>query len=392
MIRRDATASVKKFAKVYPVISILGPRQSGKTTLAKLVFNKYRYVNFEDFRLRAYAETDPYKFLDEYSDGPGVIFDEIQHVPSLLSYIQIYSDQHERPGFFILTGSQNFLLSETISQSLAGRMAIVTLLPLSINELKDKERSLDTLILNGGYPRIYAQDVSPLTWYPFYIQQYVERDVRQMINIHNLNDFQRFIRLCAGRVGQLLNLASLASDCGISSPTAKAWLSLLEASYIIFLLQPYNKNFNRRFIKSPKIFFNDTGILCSLLGIQNEEQLSSHYAYGNIFESLVISEIRKEYYNRGAFPHLYFWQTSSGKEVDCIVESGTRLIPIEVKAGRTINTEYFEGLTYWYDLVKMDPSTGFIIYGGTENQTRSKGKVLGWTSIPTLLNLIEQKS
>ena len=389
MIKRDAESSLKKFASEYPVVAILGPRQSGKTTLAQMVFTNHRYVSFEDIDMRLFARNDPRKFLADNENKHGLILDEIQHVPDLLSYIQTYVDAQEQPGYFILTGSQNFMVNQTVSQTLAGRIAILTLLPLSIHELKKNDLLpplVDTTIGKGGYPRIYAKDVSYLSWYPFYIQMYVERDVRQITSIQDLAAFERFLKLCAGRIGQLLNMSSLANDCGISVTTVRSWISLLQASYVIFLLEPHYKNFSKRLIKAPKLYFFDTGIAAALLGIKSDEQLASHYLYGGLFESLVMSELFKSYYNSGQFPHIYFWRDSIGHEVDCIIEHGQRLTPLEIKSGYTINSDYFSGLNYWNGLSGFDPSQGFVVYGGDRDQKRSEGTVVSWRNIDRIVS------
>ncbi len=387
MITRDVTSILTQFASQYPVVSVLGPRQSGKTTIAKTVFSEHMYISFEDLDMRTFAHNDPRQFLANYKNSKGIILDEIQHVPSLLSYIQTYVDANEQLGYFILTGSENFLISQAISQTLAGRMAIVTLLPLSIHELANNALLPDltaTIICKGLYPRIYDKHIAPLSWYSFYIQQYVERDIRQIINVHSLGDFQRFLKLCAGRIGQILNISSLATDCGISVTTARSWLSILQSSYIIFLLQPHFKNFSKRLIKSPKLYFYDTGLACALLGIKEEEQLLTHYAYGNLFESLAITEILKTYHNAGEIPHLYFWRDSIGHEIDCIID-GPVLVPIEIKSGHTVNANFFTALNYWNDLAQANPSNGFVIYGGTDNQIRTAGNVITLRSVSKLL-------
>ena len=382
MLSRTLTDTLKEFAAQFPVVALLGPRQSGKTTLAQNTFANYRYVSLENADIRSLALADPRGFLDNMLNEPGVILDEFQHAPALLSYLQTIVDTRYRPGFFILTGSQNFLLNQAITQSLAGRIGILTLLPLSINELRENQilpNSVDTVTFKGGYPRIYAQNFSPDRWYPSYIQTYIERDVRQLKNIPDLSLFQKFMQLCAGRTGQVLNLTSLGNDCGISSVTARAWLSILEASYIVFLLQPYHNNFNKRLIKSPKLYFYDTGVACSLLGIESQEQFFRHYLRGGLVESLIISEFIKNFLNQGRIPRIYFWRDSQGHEIDCIVEKGNQLIPIEIKAGQTISSSYFSGLEYWHALTKED-SQAYIIYAGSESLKTTYGTILSWAN------------
>ncbi|MCX5925458.1 MAG: ATP-binding protein [Candidatus Dependentiae bacterium] len=386
LIQRTLEPSIRSSSEYFPVVAIIGPRQAGKTTLAKMVFEKHTYISLEDIDMRTYAAQDPRGFLDSYKNNFGLILDEFQHVPDLLSYIQTYVDREQKNGYFILTGSQNFLINEAITQTLAGRIAIHTLLPFSIHELNQQSlvpADADRYLYQGSYPPLYAKNIPADTWYRNYIQTYIERDVRHITNIGNLSTFQTFLQLCAGRVGQVINLTSLGNDCGISTNTVKQWLSILQASYIIFLIQPHYKNFSKRLIKSPKIYFYDTGLICSLLKI-TAEQLPMHYLKGGLFESLVISEIIKQQYNKDINPTVYFWRDQAGHEVDCIVDSGLSSIPIEIKAGKTISTSFFDNLTYWKQLANANPQDGFLIYAGTENQKRSNGTVLGWQSIDTI--------
>ncbi len=367
-----------------PVLAILGPRQSGKTTLARAAFSKHIYISLENFEEREFALRDPQHFLEVNTNEYGIILDEIQHVPQLLSYIQTRVDEAHKPGYFILTGSQNILVNQAVSQTLAGRVAIFTLLPLSIAELRVNKllpSTIEALAVKGSYPRIYAYDLEPTPWYQDYIETYVEKDVRLIANVVNLSLFRKFIRLCAGRIGQLLNIASLATECGIDQRTAKAWLSVLEASYIIFLLQPHHVNFNKRLTKSPKLYFYDAGLICALLDIKSEAHLNDHYLRGNIIESLMISEIFKHYYNNADRPNnVYFWRNQTGNEIDCIIQKGVALIPIEIKASKTIVSDFFKGLTYWSELTELPPS-GYIIYGGEKNQSRKEGSVVSWHNI-----------
>lgn len=388
MFKRNMTAKLKYFASKLPVVAILGPRQSGKTTLAKATFSKHTYISFEDIDQRLFATEDPRRFLREYQNEYGLILDEIQHVPDLLSYIQTYVDQEKKNGYFILTGSQNFLVTQAISQTLAGRMAVLTLLPLSIRELLESKlvTNYEQAIFYGGYPRIFEQDLLPYEWYPSYILNYIERDARQITQLVDLGAFQRFIKLCAGRTGQILNVSALATDAGINPQTAKSWLSVLQASYIIVLLQPHFMNFSKRLIKSPKLYFLDTGIACSLLEIRSEQDLRNHYLRGGLFESMIINELYKQYYNQGIQPGLYFWRDSHGHEMDCIIDRGSKLIPIEIKAGETIDSSYFDGLEYWNEMAKADPEEGYVIYGGKENQSRSKGNVISWRAISKVVD------
>jgi predicted AAA+ superfamily ATPase len=386
MIARTMERHILERAKKIPVIAILGPRQSGKTTLAKKAFPKHTYISLEDLKNREFAQEDPYAFFQTYAHEDGIILDEIQEVPSLLSYIQVKADSEQKAGYFILTGSQNFLVSEAINQTLAGRISIFTLLPLSINELKKAELlpvTIEELVFNGQYPRLYSFNLNPTDIYPDYIRTYIERDIRSIKNITDLSLFQKFIGLCAGRIGQLLNITSLANDAGISLATAKSWLSLLEASYIIFLLQPYHTNVGKRLVKTPKLYFYDSGVACSLLGIESCTQLSQHYLRGGLVETLLISELYKERYNKGLLPRYYFWRDKLGHEIDCLSVQANMQIPIEIKAGKTPSSDYFDGLAYWYDLHEQNPN-GVVLYAGQEDQQRSLGRLVSWRSMPKL--------
>lgn len=386
IIKRNITQKLKYLATKFPVISVLGPRQSGKTTLVKDVFPDYIYVSLEDIDVRRFAQDDPRGFLQKNHNENGIILDEIQHVPELLSYIQTHVDSNEKTGYFILTGSQNFLITEAISQTLAGRIAIFTLLPLSIDELEKNELLHGTpekAVFYGCYPRIYKKNIFPTDFYPSYITTYLERDVRQIKNISDLAMFQKFMKLCAGRIGQLVNLTSLSNDCGVSLNTVKSWISLLEASYIVFTLQPHYKNFSKRLVKAPKIYFYDTGLACSLLGINSEEQLYSHYLRGGLFESYIISDLMKKFYNIGSIPSIYFWRDKVGNEIDCLIDVGGKLIPIEIKSSKTIMDNYFDGLEYWNSISEppADPRNSYVIYAGDSSQDRKKGNIVDWKSL-----------
>jgi len=378
------TKELKSTAKQFPVVAVLGPRQSGKTTLVKNTFKKYNYITLEDLDKQRLAQSDPRGFLETNKNNEGLILDEIQYVPELFSYIKTFVDEHKGAGQFILTGSQNFLLSDKISQSLAGRVAILTLLPLSIEELDNASllaEKVENVMFTGGYPRIFDEKASPGKWYSNYIRTYLERDVRNLKNIENLSQFQHFIALCAGRIGQVLNLTSLGNDCGITTNTVISWLSLLECSYIIFRLQPHYKNFSKRLIKSPKLYFYDTGLACSLLEITSESQLHAHYMRGNLFESFVLSELMKHQFNIDRRPNIYFWRDSQGHEIDGVIEQGLELTALEIKAGKTINTNFFDGLNYWNTVSGSDPKKSFLIYGGNEKQARKGINILGWKNI-----------
>jgi len=376
------------------VLAIVGPRQSGKTTLAQATFPNHRYVSLEDPDIRDTAHTDPRGFLTEYPSESGIILDEIQHAPHLLSYMQTIVDREKKNGFFIVTGSQNFLVDEAITQTLAGRMAVFTLLPLSISELSDAgllPSKIETVVCQGSYPKMYAENVSGERLYSNYLRLYVERDVRQITKVSDLSTFQTFMRLCAGRTGQILNLTSLGNDCGITHSTARAWLSLLEASYIIFLLHPYYKNFGKRLIKSPKIYFVDTGIVTSLLQIRSPEELANHYLRGSLVESFIIADLLKQQYNKGHQPNLYFWRDHTGNELDCIIDESRYPIPLEIKAGKTVNKDFFKGFEYWDNTTKLSDTPRYLIYTGQEDLKRSEAHVLRWQSMGNLIESLNKK-
>ena len=389
MINRASALTLKKLAKGYPVITLTGPRQSGKTTLARSVFKHKPYVSLEEPDRMEYASEDPRGFLAAYPDG--AILDEVQRCPALFSYIQTIVDQAKRPGHFILSGSQQFGLVSRITQSLAGRVGLLHLLPFSLGELKTggiTPGSLDELLIKGCYPPIYDRALTPSGWYANYVFTYLERDVRQMLNVRDLSVFQRFLRMCAARTGQILNLSGLANDCGITHNTAKAWISVLEASYIVFLLQPHHRNFGKRLVKSPKLYFFDTGLAAWLLGINDPKQISIHAMRGPLFESLAISELLKGRFNKGLASNLYFWRDNTGNEMDVIAEQADRLIPIEIKSGQTVTQDYFTGLKKWRTFAGAAAGPALVIYGGNEGQKRSGVEVLPWRDLVNLANRI----
>lgn len=379
MIARMSDETIRTLLRGFPIVTLTGPRQSGKTTLARAVFADRPYASLEDLDVRFAAQDDPRSFLGRFPDG--AVLDEVQRCPELLSYLQTIVDADGRMGLYLLTGSQQFGLMSGITQSLAGRTAFVELLPFSLPELKDAGRlpaDADALLLNGCYPPLYDRDVPPSAWFAAYVTAYVERDVRQLVRVQELETFQRFVRLCAGRTGQLLNLSSLATECGITHNTAKSWISVLEASYLVFLLRPHHVNFNKRLIKMPKLYFYDAGLVSWLLGIRAPEQLETHPLRGNIFETFVISELVKARLNRGERPNLYFWRDSNGNEVDVIVERGTRLMPVEVKSGRTVTQDSFTGLEKWCAMAGDSAITPTLVYGGNEAFTHKGVRVVGW--------------
>ncbi|MCU0599479.1 MAG: ATP-binding protein [Desulfobacterales bacterium] len=396
MIPRQLERKIRQTAEQYPVISLTGPRQSGKTTLIREMFPDMQYFSLEDPELRHLAGEDPRGFLAQFKEK-GVILDEVQRTPDLFSYIQTRVDEVNRPGQFILSGSQNFLLMKNISQTLAGRCAIFHLLPFSVNELRQvphplvedigqkipsipepENISLFDLLFTGFYPRIHDKNLDAQEWLKNYTQTYLERDVRDLINIGDLESFRRFMGLCAGRVGQLLNLSSLAADCGITHTTARRWLSVLETSFIATLLRPHYQNFNKRLVKSPKLYFLDTGLLCYLLRIRSPEDLLLHASRGAIFENYVVAEILKRKLHAGQEPDLYFWRDSAGHEIDIIIDLGNRLIPIEVKSGHTIAKDFFDGLNYWKNLSNNPSAPAALIYAGNRSLFQKNTAVYSW--------------
>ncbi len=390
IIKRAMTAHLESLAQQFPVIAVFGPRQSGKTTLTKETFPRYLYVTMEDIDLRMIAKNDPRGFLASYSKCEGVIIDEIQEVPELLSYMQGIVDQRYRPGFFIITGSQNFLMQEKITQTLAGRIALLTLLPLSVNELlqaKCNILDLNEQLIKGFYPRLYVQPIKVQTWFANYIATYVERDVRQILNISDTLTFQRFLKLCAARIGNILNYAEIARDCGIAVQTAKSWISILESSYIIKLVSPFYKNFNKRLIKSPKIYFYDTALVCSLLGIKEASDLSINPIRGALFESFVMSELFKYFYNHNEQPQIFFWRDVQGHEVDVVIEkSFEKIIPVEIKSGMTIHGDFFKGLIDWAKITETAGEASYIVYGGNDRLEYKKSHIIPWNLIDAMLD------
>lgn len=383
IVKRKLTQHIKKMLKQFPIVSITGPRQAGKTTLLKNNFKKYKYFNLERIDYRELIKNDIIGFLK--NNGPYIIFDEAQHLPELFSYIQVVSDDRNIPGQYILSGSQSFLLNKHISQSLAGRVNVNHLFPFDISEIRQFNiANYSQLILTGFYPRIYDAKIEAKNFYPSYLQTYIERDVRTLKNITDLNLFIRFLGLCAGRVGQVLNISSLANDAGIAVNTAKAWLSLLEASFIIYLLQPYYKNFNKRLIKAPKLYFYDTGVLSSLLKLTNAEMVRNHYSYGALFENLIISEIIKSQNHLGKQPAIYFWRESNGIEIDCIIEKGNnKITAIEIKGGETFSNDYIKNLKN-FPAIENEVEK-IIIYAGEAAAYVKDVRILSWKDLPDFL-------
>ena len=375
MFKRSIEAHVLKLASQFPVVTVTGPRQSGKTTLVKNLFQDKPYVNLEELDLRQFAKNDPKAFLAFYKDG--AVIDEAQYAPELFSYIQARVDHNDVAGEFILTGSQNFLMMEKITQSLAGRVGIVELLPLSYLEIAsnpDEAHDLYDVIRQGSYPRLYKSKIDPQVFYKTYVQTYVERDLRQIKNIENLDTFQRFMKLCAARVGQLFSLSAVAMECGISQNTVKDWLSLLKTSYIAFTLPPYFNNFNKRAVKQQKLYFYDTGLVCSLLDIDNITPL--HPFKGALFENFIILELIKYRWNQLKKHNLYFWRDSHGHEVDLIFEQYDVLRPIEIKASQTISHDFYKELAYFQGISNCQD--GYLIYGGSADLPKN---TLSWKNM-----------
>lgn len=389
LIPRTAEPLLAGFARQYPVLTITGPRQSGKTTLCRKVFPDKRYLSLENPDTRQFAREDPRGFLAGLPDG--AILDEIQHVPDLLSYIQTIVDNDERPGLFILTGSQQFEVSNAISQSLAGRTALLKLLPFSMEELEAQLAglSIDRMLLAGFYPRIWKDGLNPAQALAAYLETYVERDIRQLVGIRDLTLFQRFATLCAGRVGQLLNFSSLAADTGVSHQTARNWLTLLEASYIVFRLPPYAANIAKRLVKSPKLYFYDVGLAVHLLGLENELHVSRDPLRGNLFENMVVIEALKYRLHRGRRANLHFYRDSNNNEVDLLLGLGPDLYPVEIKAGMTINRDYFRGLER-FAAAHPTPRGGALVYGGDETQERTTTSVCPALRFHTLLARLDE--
>ncbi len=385
MINRNAKNVLHELSSGYYVVAVTGPRQAGKTTLVKHVFNHKKYISLEDPDEREFAQQDTRRFLARLPEG--AILDEVQRCPELFSYLQTRVDNDRQPGQFILTGSQQFGLLREVAQSLAGRVGLLELPPFSYSEIKGTRHapnSLDELLWKGLYPPLYDRNLKPENWYKGYMQTYIERDVRQLLNIKDLSTFQRFVRMCAARIGQLLNLSNLANECGITHNTAKAWISTLEASYIVFLLQPHHRNYNKRLVKTPKLYFYDSGLAAWLLGIKDVEQLSIHAMRGALFEGWVISELMKARYNAGYQSNLYFWRDHIGNEVDVIIEQGEKLIPIEIKSGQTLSSSAFSGLHKWLKLAANDADEAYLCYGGEESYGRADATVIAWSSLDQL--------
>ena len=382
MIERTITPKLRRMMSLYPIVLLTGPRQSGKSTLLQYVFADYQYVSLEDLDERAFAKEDSRGFLASHPDK--TIIDEAQLVPTLFSYLQTHVDATQKEGMYVLSGSQNFLLMQQITQSLAGRVAILELLPFSRSELKAAGMLPETIeaeMFAGGYPRLFDKQMHPTEYYPYYIRTYVERDVRQLKNVMDLGLFVKFIKLCAGRIGQLVNFSSLANDCGIAVSTAQSWLSVLETSYIVYFLHPDYNNFSKRLVKSPKLYFHDTGLACSLLEITDAHQLENHYLRGGLFENYVINQFIKKAFNRGEEPHLSFWRDNKGNEIDLLQTFGTKQFAYEIKSGRTFSTDFTKGLRYWAGLSSAEANQCNVVYAGDMEMQKSDCNILTLNNI-----------
>jgi len=385
MIRRRIESELQKLSTEFKAVVVTGPRQSGKTTLVRAVFPNKPYVLLEEPDTRTFAAEDPRGFLAQFPSG--AILDEVQRVPDLFSYLQGLLDNKQDRGQYILTGSFNFNLMESVTQSLAGRVGILELLPFSLEELKKSDYALDsvdTLLFQGLYPAIYDQKPRVTRWYNAYIMTYLERDVRQLINLKNVSSFQKFLGLCASNVGQILNTVRMGADCGINHNTVQSWLSILETSYIIFRLQPHHRNFRKRLVKTSKLYFNDTGLAARLLGIENKQQLATHPMRGLLFENWCITELMKGRLNRGLPSNLFFWRDNKGMEIDVIADRGNLLLPVEIKSGATIASDWMDNLQKWLKLADESAEEGWIIYGGDKGQIRNKTTILPWHEIERL--------
>ncbi|SFE30272.1 hypothetical protein SAMN05518672_105214 [Chitinophaga sp. CF118] len=381
-IPRQLTPIIRAQKSKFPVLAVTGPRQSGKTTLLREIFSDYRYVSLENPNTRSFAEEDPVGFLNQYDQK--VIIDEVQRVPTLFSYIQGRVDESKMMGQYILSGSQNFHLLTSITQTLAGRVALFKLLPLDFTELKTNSLLADSYTnagIKGFYPAIFDRDIDPVIFYANYVQTYIEKDVTELLNISNLKLFRTFLGLCAGRAGQLMNISALANECDISNITAKAWLSILESSYIIFLLQPYHQNFNKRLVKSPKLYFYDTGLLNYLLGIRSADELEENRLKGHVFENMILAEYQKKNHHLYLHQDYYFWQDSNAHEVDLLMKMGQGFSIFEIKATQTVNSGLFKEMDRFEEIAAPAQVNKTLIYGGSENEKRTQYTVLSWKHI-----------
>jgi predicted AAA+ superfamily ATPase len=378
MIDREIETLLKKYSRQFRAIAVIGPRQSGKTTLVKKVFPKKPYVSLENPDERLFADSDPRGFLDRYKTG--AIIDEAQRVPALFSYMQQILDETNKEGLFILTGSNNFLLQESITQSLAGRIGVIDLLPLSFAEIEKISKvklSTNQILLRGSYPEVYDKKRSNELWYQSYIRTYIERDVKQLRNIDNTLVFNRFLKLCAGRIGQQLNVSNLSNECGIDMKTVNSWLGILQSSYILFFLEPHFVNFNKRVVKAPKVYFADTGLACALLGIAKENELQQSHFRGALFENYIVLECLKKKYNTGASYNLYYWRDNKGTEIDLLIDRSGNYLPIEIKSSQTFAEDFIRPMKQWNKFSGHEG--GVVVFDGKTHFKRSDAfEIVNW--------------
>lgn len=378
-IKRRIDTIIEGIKNKFPILAVTGPRQSGKTTLLRQLFSTYRYISLEDPDTRQFAESDPIAFLDTYDQY--VILDEVQRVPQLFSYLQGRVDESGIMAQYILSGSQNFHLLQNITQTLAGRVALFKLLPLDFSELQDSALLADEYAgaaLQGAYPAIFDRTIDSSVFYANYVETYVEKDVTELLRVKDTRQFKQFIKLCANRAGQLLNINSLANEADIAYNTAREWLSILESSYITFLLQPYYENRNKRLVKTPKLYFYDTGLLCFLLGIRTDEQLLTDRLKGNIFENMIVSEHQKALYHQYLFEEMYFWQDSNGVEIDLLWKNRDTYFATEIKATKTIQNDLFKQLDKFESHLSPHAVRKVLVYGGNESQRRTQYDIVSW--------------
>jgi predicted AAA+ superfamily ATPase len=382
-IERTLTQIIESGAKQSPIVAIIGPRQSGKSTLIKKMFKDYVYLDMQDAGILDFANKDPKGFLDSYKNEAGLIIDEAQYVPNLFSQLKVEVDKNPRPGYYVLSGSQNFLLHEKISESLAGRVYFYTLLPLSIKELTQANLLCDRVedqLYKGFYPRVYQPHINAQNYYENYLSTYVERDIRSIRNIDNILIFKKFMQLCALRIGTTLNFTDLASNCGISVSTAKSWLALLETSFIVFLLPSYHDNLGKRLTKSPKLYFYDVGLAATLMGVDLETIIQKRVIYGALFENMVTVDLIKNFKAQGLHYVLTFFRDSNKNEIDLIIEMGGKTIPVEIKASETMNNNFFDTMA-WFQEKTQNDQEAVVVYGGDQPQKRSRGKVISWKDL-----------
>lgn len=382
MVNRTIVEGINAYMQRYPIVALTGPRQSGKTTLLKGMFPDFRYVSLENPDNRAFAESDPNGFLQLYDQK--VILDEVQRVPALLSYIQTIVDSNNMMGQFILSGSQNFNLMKSITQSLAGRVALFKLLPFDMMELKSADllpSDYEQLIIKGSYPALYDRSIPFASFYANYIETYIQRDVTELLSIRDFGLFRTFLKLCAARIGQQLNIANLSSETGVSVPTLRSWISILESSYIMYQLPPFFKNFNKRLVKSPKLYFYDTGLASFLLGIRNEKTLLESEFKGALFENMIITEYVKQNYHNNLYHDFYYWRDSNGHEVDLLVSNDTAYDAIEIKSTKTILPKQFAGLDFLANIGGDAIRRKILVYGGDSSQKRTHYQIWAWSDI-----------